>query len=157
MTREESARHGRSLTHFHLVLQSQLGDKPLGIRVLCPQNGTAVLKGLNDPCACTGDWELVTATASGPGADTSFTYDVIDTSTYSVYRTVNRSEIFYWIPEDTPVQIGFGETCESVRPSLIYLYLVFSCEIDRGKRAPITPPAPRVVFCARCKQHLPDR
>ena len=29
-----------------LVLQSRLGDKPLGIRVVCSQKGTAVLKGV---------------------------------------------------------------------------------------------------------------
>ena len=30
----------------HLVLQSRFGDKPLGIRMVCPQVGTAVLKGI---------------------------------------------------------------------------------------------------------------
>ena len=29
-----------------LELQSRFGDEPLGIRVDCPKNGTAVLKGL---------------------------------------------------------------------------------------------------------------
>ena len=33
-----------SLTH--LGLQSHFGDKPLKFQVVCPQNGTAVLKGL---------------------------------------------------------------------------------------------------------------
>ena len=28
--------------------QSRFGDKPLKFQVVCPQNGTAVLKGLND-------------------------------------------------------------------------------------------------------------
>ena len=31
----------------HLVLESRFGDKPVEFQVVCPQNGTAVLKGLS--------------------------------------------------------------------------------------------------------------
>ena len=37
---------GRKDDVTSLVLQSRVGDKPLYFQVLCPQNGTAVLKGL---------------------------------------------------------------------------------------------------------------
>ena len=33
-----------------LKLQSRFGDNPLNFRVVCPQNGTAVLKGLRNGC-----------------------------------------------------------------------------------------------------------
>ena len=40
------------LADFQLTLlepQSRCGDKPLKFQVICPQNGTAVLKGLTSP------------------------------------------------------------------------------------------------------------
>ena len=41
-------RHDINIALTFLLMQSRFGDKPLGIRRVCPQIGTAVLKGLEE-------------------------------------------------------------------------------------------------------------
>ena len=38
---------------------SVMGDKPVQFRVVCPQNGTAALKGLTTQVPLTGNWYFI--------------------------------------------------------------------------------------------------